>query len=148
MITGSNPSGTASFDYDLVLHFTTPSGGGLSDTIHLAMTATGNCTNSAETLSPFPSLADFSLPGVKLSNFAFVTAGSNTFSNETWTVTRGPGGAGSTAFLDLVANVTAAAPPGVAEPRALVLLGTALAGLFGLSRHRRRWHWRRTGDAV
>jgi hypothetical protein len=140
MITGNNPSGSAAFAYNLVLTFTTPSGN-LSDLIPLVMTSTGNGANSSETLTGFPSLPDFSLPGVMLSNFAFVTAGgtagSNSFSNGMWTVTRGPGGPGSTAFLDLEANVTAVAPA-VPEPNSLAVLGAALGALVGFGLVRRR----------
>ena len=142
LITGNNPSGTATFHYNLILNFTTPSGS-FSDTIPLSMSSTGNGTNSSETLSGFPStLSGFpSLPGVTVSNFAFVTAGgtagSNTFSGGNWTATRGSVGVGATAFLDLVADVAAAAPA-VPEPGSLALLGTALAGLCAAVGRRRR----------
>ena len=142
LITGNNPSGTATFHYNLILNFTTPSGS-FSDTIPLSMSSTGTGTNSSETLSGFPStLSGFpSLPGVTVSNFAFVTAGgtagSNTFSGGNWTATRGPGGPGSTAFLDLVADVAAAAPA-VPEPSSLAVLVAAVGALVGLGLVRRR----------
>jgi hypothetical protein len=140
LTTGNSPSGSATFNDNLVLNFTTPSGSA-SDTLHLAMSAMGNGSNSTETLSPFTlTLADpLVLPGVTLSNFHFVNTNNGTdpsggFSNGVWTVIRGSGAPGSTSStLDLVADVTAAAA--VPEPSSFAVLGVALAGL-GLVRRR------------
>jgi hypothetical protein len=137
---GNNPSGSATFNYNLVLNFTTPSGVA-SDTFNLAMSAMGNGTSSTETLSGFAlTLMDpLVLSGVTLSNFRFVDTNNGTsggFSSGVWTVTRGPGMPGSTSStLDLVADVTAAAA--VPEPSSFAVLGVALAGL-GLVWRRRR----------
>jgi hypothetical protein len=149
LTTQNNPSGSATFNYNLVLNFTTPSGSA-SDTLNLGMTATGNGVNSTETLSPFTlTLADpLVLPGVTLSNFQFVDTNNGTsggFSNGVWTVTRGPGMPGSSSStLDLVADVTATAAA-VPEPSSFAVLGVALAGfaLAGLG-----VVWRRRGYAA
>jgi hypothetical protein len=81
---GNNPgTATAGFNYNLVLTFTTPVGG-FSDPIGLTMTGSGNGSGATETLSSFPSLSDLVLPGVTLSNFRFVSAGTGgNFSNGT-----------------------------------------------------------------
>ena len=85
LTTANNPSGSATFTYNLVLNFTNPIGGA-SDTFNLAMGSTGNGSNSSETLSGFAlTLTDpFVLPDVTLSNFRFVDTNNGTsggFSN-------------------------------------------------------------------
>ena len=138
--TNNNPSVTASFTYNLVLTFTTPSGS-QTDHFSVGLTATGNGINSSETLSGLTvTLTDPLLAGVTLSNFHFVdidNGATGTFSSGSWTVA-GHQDAQSDLFLEADVTGTGTDPVAVPEPASLILLGAGLAGLGLLGRKRRR----------
>jgi hypothetical protein len=142
LTTAANPSGSATFNYNILVNFTTPAGNTFTDTLGLAMTTAGSGSNSSETLTGFSGLpASFTLPGFVLSNFHFVSNGAGgafpgTGGPGSWTVTGGNGGNQTSPTLDLVADVTATAAP-VPEPGSFAVLGTALVG-FGIFGYRRR----------
>jgi hypothetical protein len=135
------------FDYNLILTFLTPSGGGPSQTFSVGLV--GNFSggvNAEVTLSGFGlTFTDpLALSGVTLSNFRFLNDGtSGSFSNDIWTVDT----AQSTAHLFLVADVTATTisnpDPGpdplsvsVPEPTTISLFGIGLLGLTALRRRK------------
>jgi hypothetical protein len=134
------------FDYNLILTFLTPSGGGPSQTFSVGLVGNFSGGSNAEvTLSGFGlTFTDpLALSGVTLSNFRFLNDGtSGSFSNDIWTVDT----AQSTAHLFLVADVAATTisnpdpdplSVSVPEPTTLTLFGI---GLLGLTTLRRRTH--------
>ena len=135
------------FDYNLILTFLTPSGGGPSQTFSAGLVGNFSGGSNAEvTLSGFGlTFTDpLALSGVTLSNFRFLNDGtSGSFSNDIWTVDT----AQSTAHLFLVADVTATTisnpDPGpdplsvsVPEPTTISLFGIGLLGLTALRRRK------------
>ena len=135
------------FDYNLILTFLTPSGGGPSQTFSAGLVGNFSGGSNAEvTLSGFGlTFTDpLALSGVTLSNFRFLNDGtSGSFSNDIWTVDT----AQSTAHLFLVADVTATTisnpDPGpdplsvsVPEPTTITLFGIGLLGLTALRRRK------------
>lgn len=133
---GNKPSGSISFDYNLVLTFTSPAGG-TSQTF--VSTLTGNAQGGANASVAFSGLdlmlTDPGLSGVTLSNFNFMAlGGDSTFSDLTniWTIDDKNAG---TRTLALYADVTFdnvgpnEDPAGVPTPATLALFGIGLAGL-------------------
>ena len=135
------------FDYNLILTFLTPSGGGPSQTFSAGLVGNFSGGSNAEvTLSGFglTFTEPLALSGVTLSNFRFLNDGtSGSFSNDIWTVDT----AQSTAHLFLVADVTATTisnpDPGpdplsvsVPEPTTISLFGIGLLGLTALRRRK------------
>lgn len=121
-----------SFDYNLVLTFTTPASGTsetFMDTL-IGNGASGTANADVQLSGLNLTLTDpFVLPGVTLSNFRF--SPSSTFSNGVWTAKDGD-------HLFLLADVTSttSSAAAVPEPGTLVLLGGALGGLLFLRRRK------------
>jgi hypothetical protein len=135
------------FDYNLLLTFLTPSGGGPSQTFSVGITGALNGSMAYVELSGLDLLFTdpLELSGVKLSNFHFVAVddgtGSSVFSGNTWTAKDDQ----TTAYLYLVADVAATAipnpdpdPSAVPEPSTLTLFGIGLLGLTTLRRRKAR----------
>ena len=123
-----------SFDYNLVLTFTTP-GSGTSETFIDTLSGNGGSgANGSVQLSGLNlTLTDpFVLPGVTLSNFRFSPTSTSTFSNGVWTASNG-GPYDLFLLADVTATSSAAAVP---EPSTLTLLGAAFCGLFFLKRRK------------
>jgi hypothetical protein len=128
--------GTLSFDYNLVLTFTTPAGAA-SQTFTASLNGNGGSGSSGDVyISGLDlTLSDpLVLPGVTLSNFRFAADSSSSFSSLTGTWTASKGG---TYDLFLLADVTSTSSDAAAipEPGSLALLG---GGLLGLVFWRRR----------
>jgi hypothetical protein len=128
------------FDYNLVLTFTTPSGS-QSQTFHLTATGDGGPGNNADVvisgLSPISLTDPMILVGVTLSNFRFDTVLSDTdsiFANGSWDGSH----QGFTHSLYLVADVAAnRVTPSVPEPLTLGIFGMGLVGVGALRRRRK-----------
>ena len=123
-----------SFDYNLVLTFTTP-GSGTSETFIDTLSGNGGSgSNGSVQFSGLNlTLTDpFVLPGVTLSNFRFSPTSTSTFSNGVWTASNG-GPYDLFLLADVTATSSAAAIP---EPSTLALLGTACWGLFFVRRRK------------
>ena len=127
--------GTISFDYNLVLTFTTPAGAA-SQTFTASLNGNGGSGSNGDVQISGLNLTlsdPLVLPGVTLSNFRFADlADPNSFVSGTWTESKG-----GTYDLFLLADVTSTSSDAAAipEPSSLALLG---GGLLGLVFWRRR----------
>jgi hypothetical protein len=144
--TGNNPTGSANFNYHIILDLTVPTSSppsSIATTLNLNMASSGTGSNSSETLSPFPlSVPDLALNEVTLSNFHFVNIGQDgNFLAGAWTLSRSGLSdtlAQTSAALVLLADV-AATSTGVAEvpePTSGAILIGAIAGFWMLRRKR------------
>lgn len=138
---GEGQSGIT-FNYDLVLTFSTPVG---SQSQIFNLIGSGNTLSGANSdvlisgLGPLSLTDPLIMSGVTLSNFHFETAALDTdsvFANNGWTGSH----QGLTHSLFLVADVTATSTRviPVPEPSEIALFGTGLLGLLGLGVARRR----------
>jgi len=128
------------FNYDLVLTFSTPLGS-QSQTFNLTGAGNGGAGANADVLisglGPLSLTDPLILSGVTLSNFHFETVALDTdsvFANNGWTGSH----QGFTHSLFLVADVTANRVIPVPEPSEITLFGAGLLGLLGLGALRRR----------
>jgi hypothetical protein len=140
---GAGQSGIT-FDYDLVLTFSTPLGS-QSQTFNLAGSGDGGAGANADVvisgLEPLSLTDPLALSGVTLSNFRFDTVAGDTdsdFANGVW-----DGSAqGTTHLLYLLADVTATGVSTdvtpVPEPSEIAVFGAGLLGLLGWGAMRRR----------
>ena len=128
--------GTISFDYNLVLTFTTPAGAA-SQTFTASLNGNGGSGSNGDVqISGLNlTLSDLVLPGVTLSNFRFAADPNSSFSSGTWTANKA--GTDTTYDLFLLTDVTSTSSDAAAipEPGSLALLG---GGLLGLAFWRRR----------
>lgn len=128
------------FNYDLVLTFSTPLGS-QSQIFSLTGSGDGGAGANADVLisglGPLSFTDPLILSGVTLSNFHFETVALDTdsvFANNGWTGSH----QGFTHSLFLVADVTANRVIPVPEPSEITLFGAGLLGLLGLGALRRR----------
>jgi len=129
--------GTISFDYNLVLTFTTPAGAA-SQTFTASLNGNGGSGSNGDVQISGLNLTlsdPLVLPGVTLSNFRFAADPNSSFSSGTWTANKA--GTDTTYDLFLLADVTSTSSDAAAipEPGSLALLG---GGLLGLAFWRRR----------
>jgi len=129
--------GTISFDYNLVLTFTTPAGAA-SQTFTASLNGNGGSGSNGDVQISGLNLTlsdPLVLPGVTLSNFRFAADPNSSFSSGTWTANKA--GTDTTYDLFLLTDVTSTSSDAAAipEPGSLALLG---GGLLGLAFWRRR----------